>query len=144
MTKRGRGRRCPCLSLFYLLSSAWCDKGSITAPNKKSNLAIESMSSVKPPIFRLRVGVGIIITNLTSFSINYNAFFVNCIGRFLSYGGLIRHLLGLRFLIALNTSEPSFTRLLPNIRLVLPSPCKNIFEQANANNVSSFSNPINC
>ncbi len=29
------------------------------------------MSSVKPPIFRLRVGVDTIITNLTSFSINY-------------------------------------------------------------------------
>ena len=39
--------------------------------------------------------------------------------------------------------EPTSIKLLPNIILLRPSPCKNIFEQARANNVLSISKPYN-
>lgn len=63
------------------------------------------------------------------------------------------HLVGFSFFIffksCLSVELTIFCLLSPiiellNIRLLFPSPCKNILEQASANKILSFSNPISC
>ena len=57
--------------------------------------------------------------------------------------GIDDTLFGFNFFTPLYISLPESAMLLPNIRFVLPSPCKNILEQAKANKVGPISNPTN-